>query len=394
MGVFRRIWDFIRKDKGFPDEFEVWEDVVYNRANVDFEDSVKRKDYVLSCLEQLKDAAREVDSLNSEYNIITSQLKDMEEIEALPEDDFNLLKDAATRLVNLNKVRSGYEKKAIPMDEGEYQRIDGLFGEIEDGILRLKEAEGYQVKVKQDMKHLTGEKEAYNYRKYDLQHFLDDLRVMVVICLTAAGLCVVLLLVLQFVFSMNTQIGYLLAALATAAAMTFIYFKYSNGMRELKRVEKSINKIISLHNSVKIRYINNTNLLEYFHLKYGVRNAAELEKKFLKYQEEKKRREEFKKMEKDMNAAERDFLRILRLGKLSDPLLWLHQAGAILDKREMVEVRHNLIIRRQSLRKRIDYNKEVVAKKAQDEIKELVDKYPDYSAEILGMVDSYERMYS
>lgn len=72
-------------------------------------------------------------------------------------------------------------------------------------------------------------------------------------------------------------------------------------------------------------------------------------------------------------------------------MIWLHQTAAILDKKEMVEIRHNLIIRRQSLRRRMDYNKEMVAGKAQAEIKDLVDKYPKYAAEIVGTVEQYAK---
>jgi hypothetical protein len=99
-------------------------------------------------------------------------------------------------------------------------------------------------------------------------------------------------------------------------------------------------------------------------------------------------------MEKDMGLAERELLRLLRRHRLADPLVWIHQPAAILDTREMVEARHHLIIRRQSLRKRMEYNREVVAKKAQDEIKELVLDYPRYAKEILAMVAEYEREYS
>jgi len=42
----------------------------------------------------------------------------------------------------------------------------------------------------------------------------------------------------------------------------------------------------------------------------------------------------------------------------------------------------------------VDYNKEVVAKKAQDEIRELVEDYPAYAAEIRDMVADYEGKYS
>ena len=75
-------------------------------------------------------------------------------------------------------------------------------------------------------------------------------------------------------------------------------------------------------------------------------------------------------------------------------MVWLHQIEALLDKKEMVEIRHNLIIRRQSLRRRMDYNKEVIAGKAQAEIKDLVEKYPEYAKEILGIVGRYEKDFS
>jgi len=394
MGVIRRLLKRFRKEHNYPEKFDIWDEVVYNRQNIDFHDREQRTDYMKSCLEQIKDATLEIDNLTSEYNAVTSQLKDMEEIEALPEKDQLLLKDAATRLVNINKARSGYEQTAVQMDEAIYHKIDALYDQVEEGLLKLTEAEEYHLKIKQDMKHLAGEKEAYTYRKYDMQRIIDDLRAIMVICLTAVGLCLILLLVLQFGFSMNTQIGYILAAGATAIAITLIFTKHSNAMRELRRVEKSINKIILLHNSVKIRYVNNTNLMEYLQLKYGVRNSAELKNIYTKYLEEKKRREEFKQMEKDFELAEREFMRILRSNRVNEPMIWLHQPAAILDKREMVEVRHNLIIRRQSLRKRMDYNREVVAKKAYDEIKEMVDMYPTYASGILDMVAEYEKRFS
>ena len=53
----------------------------------------------------------------------------------------------------------------------------------------------------------------------------------------------------------------------------------------------------------------------------------------------------------------------------------------------MVEIRHGLIIRRQSLRKRMDYNREMIIERAQAEIKALEENYPQYAQEIRGMAD-------
>ena len=156
-------------------------------------------------------------------------------------------------------------------------------------------------------------------------------------------------------------------------------------------MENGINKIILLQNKVKIRYVNNTNLLDYLQLKYGVSSAKELLDQFRNYQTEKAERESLRKAERDLDYNERELLQMLKCYQIKDPAIWLHQTEAILDRKEMVEIRHNLIIRRQSLRRRMDYNREVVAGGSQKEIRELVEKYPQYAEEIMKAVEEYEK---
>ena len=95
-----------------------------------------------------------------------------------------------------------------------------------------------------------------------------------------------------------------------------------------------------------------------------------------------------------MDQLQKEFLHTLRRYQVKDPMVWLHQTKALLDKKEMVEIRHSLIIRRQSLRRRMDYNKEVIAGNAQAEIKDLVEQYPKYAKEILDIVGQYEKNFS
>ncbi len=159
-------------------------------------------------------------------------------------------------------------------------------------------------------------------------------------------------------------------------------------------MENGITRIIRLQNTVKIRYVNNTQLLEYLYLKYNVSSASELGKTWQLYLEEKEERRNFQMAERQLDQCQQDLLRVLRRYQINDPAIWLHQTAAILDKKEMVEIRHNLIIRRQSLRRRMDYNKEVIAGKAQAEIKDLVENYPKYGKEILDIVGEYEKDFS
>ena len=193
---------------------------------------------------------------------------------------------------------------------------------------------------------------------------------------------------------MDTRLGYLLTAGATAVVITLIYVKHMDARRELKRVETGINKIILLQNKVKIRYVNNTNLLEYLYMKYGVSSGKELSQLWENYKLEREEREKFRRAEIDLDYSEQELLQILKCYQVQDPAIWLHQTEAILDPKEMVEIRHNLIIRRQSLRRRMDYNREMVAGPSQRDIKALVERYPKYAKEIMKTVEEYEQKFS
>jgi len=58
----------------------------------------------------------------------------------------------------------------------------------------------------------------------------------------------------------------------------------------------------------------------------------------------------------------------------------------------MIEIRHGLIVRRQALRKQMDYNRQL-SETAKTEIKEVAGQYPEYAAEITQLVERYEREY-
>ena len=111
-----------------------------------------------------------------------------------------------------------------------------------------------------------------------------------------------------------------------------------------------------------------------------------------KYQLEKEERKKYRRAELELDQYEEELLEKLSHIRLKYPKRWLNQTAAILDHKEMVEVRHDLIIRRQALRKRMDYNKDIAAK-AKEEIMDLAKSYPQYAAEIQNMVDRYEKMY-
>ena len=393
MGWFRNLRNkFHKKDRNDFYEGE-WEEEEIEHQ-IDYDNKEQRDDYVKSCLERMADATKELENLTYEYDMVTSYLKDMEEIDALPQEESEQLKECARRVADLQSSRADYMERPRRISEENYRLMERIADEVEEGYEKLSETEEYQNLIRQDLGRLDGERHAYAYRRNEVMGVIADTRGMAVICVVALGLCVLLLLLLQFFLEMDTGVGYLLTAAAAAIAITVIYVKHLDARQELRRVENGINKIILLQNKVKIRYVNNTNLLEYLQLKYGVGSAKELMDLWENYQVERAERETLRKAERDLDYNERELLQMLKCYQIKDPAIWLHQTEAILDRKEMVEIRHNLIVRRQSLRRRMDYNKEVVAGGSQQEIKELVEKYPQYAKEIMQAVEEYEKKYS
>ena len=394
MGLLKKILNWKKNIEEPEYEIEDWNEVVYDRDDLQINDKEQREDYVKGCLEQIAEASKELENLQFGYNMVTSYLKDMEEIEALPEEEMEILRECAKRMETLEEQQSGYRERKNRMSDEKFHQMERMEEEVQEGYEKLTKAEEYQDMIKRDLRRLDGEKHAYVFRKNELLHIIEDTRGMAIVCTTAVILCILVLFILQYGFQMNTKLGYLAAAALGAVSITAIFLKHNNSVKELKQVENGISRLIHLQNTVKIRYVNNTHLLDYLYLKYSVSSAGELGKCWQQYQEEKAERESYKQAEKQLDQCQKELLHELRRFQIKDPMVWLHQIEALLDKKEMIEIRHNLIIRRQSLRRRMDYNKEVIAGKAQAEIKDLVEKYPKYAKEILGIVGQYEKDFS
>ncbi len=371
---------------------EEWSDTNLNREFINFHDKKQRQDYVSACLERMAEASNKIDELTGEYNVVTAYLQDTEEIDALPKEIRVQIDYDAKKIVSAQRDRSHYLDSANRMPDDKYERLERMEDEVPDGIKKLKKEEEYQVLVKRDLSRLDSEKYAYLYRLDEAENAIANLKGMTGICLGALAVCVVMLLIMQFGFEMDTTIGYLIVVAAAAITLTVLFVKYSDAVKEETTVENCIAKIVTLQNKVKIRYINNKQLLDYLYLKYGVAKAAELEELWNKYSEEKNERKKFEKAEEDLVFYKKSLVKNLAKYRIKDPEIWIKQAAALVDPKEMVEIRHELIGRRQALRNQMENNKDI-AEKAQEEVRDLSNSYPEYTMEIMEMVASYEEKF-
>lgn len=354
-----------------------------------FTDDTQRTRYIESCLEQMKAASDEIDLLNREYDSVTAYLNDTDEIERLPEHIRTPIQDCATKLLRLEKEFTNYTSKKDLLSGEDYALMERLEDEMPEGYEKLKKSEEYQKLIKEDMRRIEGEKQAYYYRKAELKGMLANIKGVFFICVVAAITCVIMLLILQFGFELDAQIGYILTAGATAIAFTVLFVKNIDMQQEAAKVEKSIGKLIHMHNTVKIRYVNNTNLLEYLYMKYNVDSSALLKELWDKYVSERAERERFEQTKYDITFYRDELLQHMRKLHIADPDIWIHQAEALVNRKEMVEIRHSLVERRQNLRKQMEYNKDV-AVDAQTKLKDMIHAYPKYANQVLQQLEAFE----
>ncbi|MBE5885286.1 MAG: hypothetical protein E7284_02650 [Lachnospiraceae bacterium] len=386
MGFWKKLFGSKKNITEYETEFD--EAQYYEVSNLT--DATQRERYIESCLEQMKTASDEIDMLNREYDAVTAYLNDTDEIEQLPEHLRNPIEDCATKLLRLEKEFRNYTAKDNHLSSEDYALMERIEDEMPAGYEKLRDSEEYQKLVKEDMRRLEGEKQAYYYRKAEMKGMLSNVKGVFFICVVAAVTCVIMLFILQFGFELDVRIGYILTAGAAAIAFTVLFVKNLDMQQEAAKIEKSIAKLIHMHNAVKIRYVNNTNLLEYLYMKYNVDSAKELKELWDCYVSERAERERFEQTKYDITFYRDELLQRMRKLHIADPDIWIHQAEALINRKEMVEIRHSLIERRQNLRKQMEYNKDI-AVDAQTKLKDMIHAYPQYANQVLQQLEVFEQ---
>ena len=395
MGLFDR---FKKNEKNSSEavkerNYEEWSDIVYARSNLDMDNAVQRREYVENCLQQMAEASRELDSLQFEYRTVTSYLRDMEEIDALPPEQRAEVNQCAAKIKESQIQRDQFMNRKSRMTDVEFERMERLQREARKGAENLAEAESYQKKVKNDLRRLDNEHEGFLYREEELETSINVSAKLIIVVAVMLVIALAALYIVGQVLELDVLYGYMAACLFASVMIVFLFFKNEEYKKELKRLKSDITRLIQLQNTVKIRYVNNKNLIDYLCLKFGVSSAKELDKLYDRFLEERKERQKNADAERRMDENQKDLVYMLGHYRIQDPEIWIHQVDALLDHKEEVEIRHNLNGRRQSLRQRMDYNRNVVAGNAKHEIEELVKLYPAYAQEIIDMVGRYEEMY-
>lgn len=351
-------------------------------------DAEARQAFYQECEELIEEAIFQSEQAKNEYGLVTGYLSDVEKLEQLSGESKEAVETAAQSLIALAGERESIGKQEPKISEAQKRFFAGHEEEMPEKILWLREQEEHQRDIDGKMKFLAGEKAAYQMEQEECQSRNEFLKKLML----GITVGILVFLVLLFWVSLETgkdlRIPFLLTVMAGLAfAMYVVIFTrkntYNRKVAELKR-----NKVIQIENKIKLRYVNCTWGIEYAYEKYHTSSSMQLETMWKEYVRIRAEEEKSRKNEHQQEVHRNTILRELRRCGVADPGIWVLQPQALLDEKEMVEVRHSLNTRRQKLREHIDYN---VKQKERNEaaILDFVREHPEYVQEVKDLISRY-----
>lgn len=318
------------------------------------------KHHVVDLCEQIIEASRELEDARGEYSMVTSYLNDIEIVEALPKEKIQLLTEYANYIVKLNTERDELLNKESKLSAAMFSQIEAIEDEIPQIVKRLKENEEYLAAIEHDLRVLKDEKENWIENKEDCQEEQKSLRKLAIFVTSLFGVVILVFLVCLLAFDIPAMIPLSVSVFLATVVGASIVLRYQDCRREIQKSIINRDHVVSLENHTKIKYVNIKNAVDYMHDKYHVNSALEMNDNYEKYQDMVRQREKFRIANEDLEYYRKQMDSFLRKLNLYDTRIWYSYAKAIVDKREMVEIKHGLIVRRQKLRSRMEYNMNLI----------------------------------
>ncbi len=303
--------------------------------------------------EQLVDVTYHMEDMRREYQVITGYLTDIQRIEELPVEMATEIIDIAKKIEMLDKNRETYLQSEELLSMEQYKLMVKYEDDIPDAIKNLGNMEIRDAMLKNDMGHLEGEKESLKYRREDCSSAINRIRGMLMTILVLALLTCVCMFCFSYAQRKDITLPVLVVGTVAFLFFAISYGKYVDLKREITEIDAKKKRAISLLNKVKAKYINNTNTLDFVYDKYNVNSAKELEYNWVQYNTMLKDARKYTQANSDFRTY-CDMLvdKLTRFG-VKDPFVWPKQTTALIDRREMVEIKHALNVRRQKIRDKL-----------------------------------------
>ena len=387
MKLFNTVKDLFTRTEITEETFE-YESIDSYLARQQREESLDLGDEVAYKCDQIVDATYQMEDLRVEYEMVTSYFTDIQTIEELPQNTQKEIIDIAKKIAFLENETTEFLHSDDRISDENFRMIQGLEKELTQVFGRLKELEDMDIKIKRDLKHLEAEKDTQEYLQDVIDTKQSGLRSFLVWFGVLALLVVLTLAVVGVTTETNLILPILLILLVVSGMAALCIVTYRKLSFEFKMSEKRENRAIYLMNKVKIKYINNTSTLEYLYSKYNIKSLRELEYLYEQYLIMVDEVRKYQRTAGDLRQYSEALTKILFSNGVKDPDIWTKQYLALVDSREMVEVKHSLNVRRQKLREQIAYNEELRLNGLKD-IRQMLKDNPELREQVKRELESY-----
>lgn len=363
------------------------EPVAVEKEKVNIRDDQARGAYQNRLYDSIVETKSQCAGIKYEYGQVTSYLKDIQLIDQAPEEEKQELYGAARRIVELTEERLRLQKQKYKMTGPQKRAMENYEHVVEDDIKKLLEYEDYQMKIKHDLRQLGSEKNLLLADKRDIirgQRTLRSIGKVLAGILAAIG---AMLLALLLLFDVDITMPFSATAAFAFVVAALILNEARKNRIDMVITEKKCNRAIFLSNRVKIKYVNNVRTLDYMYHKYQVRNATELDFVYGQYKKAKKEWARQREGTLLLNENNQILMRELQRLGVRDREIWFGQAKALIEPKEMVEVRHELNVRRQKLREQLDYNTGIM-EDCLAEMERIRNQKPQYAEEVEMLLGS------
>lgn len=337
-------------DKSRPDDSNTSDILKELNSEVTVE---SERESVKDFCEQLVDVSYHMEDMKREYQMVTSYLTDIQRIEELPIHIANDIMDTARKIEMLDKNRQTYLQSESLLSMESYNKIASLENDVVDTIKKLNEMEIRDSMLKSDMSHLEGEKEDLKYMRNENSNSIFRLRGIIITILVIFLIASMVLLSVAMITKSTITVYALVIGAVAVISFAIIYARYIDLKSDIRDADTKLKRAVSLLNKVKVKFINNTNTLDYVYEKFDVSSSKELEYQWQQYNTMVKDARRYSQANSDFRVYCDELVSKLAQIGLKDPLVWPKQTTALIDRREMVEIKHSLNVRRQKIREKL-----------------------------------------
>ncbi len=355
------------------------------------DDPKKLEHYILDSCEQIIASTKAMERQKMEYRIVTRYLNDIKAIENLPKEKAKELRNTASRICELENNLVNARSIQRNITDEQYEVISDDEADMPEIINRFASDEIYQAKLKRNLAYLEGEKSRWEIEREELQGQIKLFRKMAVAILASFMTLLILLFAMYNAAQTDISIWVFIVLFICAVSGFIVFVRQNTIARDNKVAIVHLNQAISMLNVERMKYVNVTNSVEYSKDRYFVKTSAELQYVWEQYQDKLRDQQRYIQNNEDLEFYNSKLERLLGERGLADDKIWLNQVNALVDRQDMSECRHRLVMRRKKIRDRLDDHRRIVQEE-RDEIDRLMINHEHYLPEIQEIIKSVDKL--